>query len=547
MKKQRPSIDGFVPRRSGEQLGDLHRQTPAQATKKIAKRQLHTGDRLEHSLQKDDSSARLSRSEINASLRDIDQPLDDKKLSRKQRKAKSVKKPMTRKRRIIKWACIALAVLLLAFGGYFAYKSLSTGSKIFKGNILDAFTQNVPLKQDSNGRSNILIFGTAEDDEGGEHGGGNLTDSIMVLSIDQTRKDAYMVSLPRDLWVEYAEQCSVGDQGKLNAAYFCASDDGANEEAGSQALRAKAGEITGLDVQYSVHMNFQAVVKAVDAVGGIDVKIESSDPNADRVYDPIMDWKCNNTCHYVDYKVGEVAHMDGEHALAFARARGSSYGSYGLPGGNFDREKNQQKVMVALREKAASAGTLTNIGAVTGLMDALGDNLRTNFDTKEIRTLMALGNDIKSDQIKSISLVEEGAELVTTGNVSNQSVVRPIAGLLDYTDIQSYVREQVSSDPVTKEKAGIEVLNGSDTPGVAQKQADKLNELGFIINDVGNAPEGQYGNIEVYQIGAGNPATAAKLKEVYGVEAQLDALPFEVTTDAKFVVVFGTDPAASNQ
>lgn len=538
-------MDGFVPRRSGEQLGDLHRQTPTQATKIVAKRQLHTGDRLEHSLQKEESP-RLTRSEINASLRDIDQPLDGKKLTRRQRH-KANKKPMTRKRRIIKWAIIGILVLVLAIGGYFGFKMLSNTSKIFKGNILEAFTQNVPLKQDANGRSNILIFGTAEDDAGGEHDGGNLTDSIMVLSIDQTRKDAYMVSLPRDLWIQYAETCVVGNQGKLNAAYFCGSDDGANEEAGSLALRAKAGEITGLDIQYSVHMNFTAVVEAVNAVGGVDIKVESSDPSATRVFDPIMDWKCKNTCHYVDYKVGEIAHMDGDHALAFARARGSSYGSQGLPGGNFDREKNQQKVMIALREKAASAGTLTNLGAVTGLMDALGNNLRTNFDAKEIRTLMTLGNEIKTDQIKSISLVEETDPLVTTGNVNQQSIVRPIAGLMDYTDIQSYIREQVSSDPVTKEKAGIEVLNGSETAGVAQRQADKLNEQGFIISDVGNAPDGQYDKTTIYQIGTGNPATAAKLKAVYGVEITTTAPPFQVVGDAKFVVVFGIDPDASNQ
>lgn len=542
MKKQRPSIDGFVPRRSGEQLGDLHRQTPTKAARTVAKRQLHTGDRLEHSLQKDQSS-RLIRSEINASLRDIDQPLDEKKLTRKQRR-KIDKKPMTPKRRIIKWAIIGVLVLMLAIGGYFAYKALSTGSKVFKGNILDAFTQNVPLKQDGNGRSNILIFGTAEDDENGEHGGANLTDSIMVLSVDQTRKDAYMISLPRDLWVEYAETCTVGDQGKLNAAYFCASDDGANEDAGSQALRAKIGEITGLDIQYSAHLNFTAVVEAVNAVGGVDVKVESGDPRG--ILDRNFDWKCNYKCYYVNYKNGEVAHMDGDHALAFSRARNAN-GGYGLPNGNFDREKNQQKVIVALREKAVSAGTLTNFGAVSGLMDALGNNLRTTFDAKEIRTLMTLGNDIKSDQIKSISLVDEGDELVTTGNVNGQSVVRPIAGLFNYTGIQAHIREQVSSDPVTKEKAAIDVLNGSETAGVAQRQADKLNEQGFIINDIGNAPDGQYDKVVIYQIGTGNPATAAKLKEVYGVEVTTTPPPFQVVGDAKFVVVFGVDPDASNQ
>lgn len=542
MKKQRPSIDGFVPRRSGEQLGDLHRQTPAKAAQTTAKRRLHTGDRLEHSLQSD-QAARLNRSEINASLRDIDQPLDDKKLSRKQRR-KTNKKPMTRNRRIVKWAIIGVVLLALGVGGYFAYKAFSNGSKVFQGNILDAFTQSAPLKQDSNGRSNILIFGTAEDDEGGEHGGANLTDSLMVLSVDQTRKDAYMISLPRDLWVEYAETCTVGDQGKLNAAYFCASDDGVNEEAGAKALQTKIGEITGLDLQYNVHLNFTAVVEAVNAVGGVDIKVESEDPRG--ILDRNFDWKCNYQCYYVNYKNGEVAHMDGDHALAFSRARNAN-GGYGLPNGNFDREKNQQKVIVALREKAVSAGTMTNLGAVTGLMDALGNNLRTNFDAKEIRTLMTLGNDINTDQIRSISLVDEDVALVTTGNVGGQSVVRPIAGLFNYRDIKAHIREQLSSDPVTKEKAGIDVLNGSSTAGVAQRQADKLNEQGFIINDVGNAPEGQYDKVTIYQIGTGNPATAAKLKEVYGVEVRATAPPFQVIGDAKFVVVFGTDPDAVTQ
>lgn len=540
MKKQRPSIDGFVPRRSGEQLGDLHRQTPVQAKRTIAKRELHSGDRLTHML--DAEKSPLSRSEINASLRDIDQPLDEtKKMSRKQRRAN--KKPMTRRRRIIKWAIIAFAAILLAIGGYYAYKTISTGSKIFKGNIFEAFTQNVPLKQDSNGRSNILVFGTAEDDENGEHGGANLTDSLMVLSIDQTKKDAYMISLPRDLWVQYAETCTVGDSGKLNAAYFCASDDGTKEEAGSQALRAKVGEITGLDIQYNIHLNFTAVVEAVNAVGGIDVKVESEDPRG--VLDRNFDWKCNYTCYYVNYKNGEVAHMDGDHALAFSRARNAN-GGYGLPNGNFDREKNQQKVVVALREKAVSAGTLTNLGTVTGLIDTLGKNLRTNFEAKEIQTLMTLGNSIKSDQIKSISLVDEEDALVTTGNISGQSVVRPVAGLFDYSAIHSHIREQLSSDPVTKEKAGIEVLNGSDTPGVAQKQADALNEKGFIVSDVGNAPTGTYEKVEIYQIGTGNEATAAKLKEVYGVAIKTTAPAFQVGADTKFVVVFGADPTAVN-
>ena len=51
----------------------------------------------------------------------------------------------------------------------------------------------------------------------------------------------------------------------------------------------------------------------------------------------------------------------------------------------------------------------------------------------------------------------------------------------------------------------------------------------------------------IYQIGTGNPATAAKLKVVYGVEVRATAPPFQGLGDAKFVVVFGADPDAVTQ
>src|SRR5690606_15960271 len=134
-------------------------------------------------------------------------------------------------------------------------------------------------------------------------------------------------------------------------------------------------------------------------------------------------------------------------------------GGYGLANGNFDREKNQQKIIKALQQKAVSVGTLTNIGKVTGIIDALGRNLRTNFEVSEVRTLMDVGQKMKPESMFSLTLASEDAPLVTTGSYSGQSIVRPIAGLLDYSDIHAYVRQNVSSDPVTREKASVAVLN----------------------------------------------------------------------------------------
>ena len=65
-----------------------------------------------------------------------------------------------------------------------------------------------------------MVFGTSEDDEG--HSGATLADSIMVISINQDTYDANMLSIPRDLWVKFNSDCSLGSEQKLNAAYECA-------------------------------------------------------------------------------------------------------------------------------------------------------------------------------------------------------------------------------------------------------------------------------------------------------------------------------------
>lgn len=535
MRQKKPSLDGFVPRRSGTQLGQHHGQglQPAEdhglspSNTPIARDQPTT--------LRPDASAGI-RSEIDESLKSID--TDDGASGGKKGRRRG-KKSQTKTRRIIKWVGIFLLVAILAVGAWVAYKALRASNNIFKGNIIDII-QNQPLKEDANGRSNILIFGSSEDDPG--HEGADLTDSIMVMSLDQDKKNAYMISIPRDLYIEYGASCPEGNRGRINSMYSCFAADGSQAD-GATALKGKVGGIVGLDIQYYAHLNYTAVRQAVDAVGGVDIKIESEHPLG--ILDRNFDWKCNYTCYYVNYKNGEVVHMDGEHALAFARARNAA-GGYGLPNGNFDREKNQQKVIKALREKAVSAGTLTDIGKVTGLLDALGDNIRTNFETKEIRTLMTLGSDIPSEAIQPISLVEEGNMLVETGNVGGASIVRPVAGLFDYSGIAAYVKKTVNATDVTREAAGVAVYNASGVAGLAQTEADKLGEKGMNILVVGNAPEGTYeGKVEIYQIGDDKKATRAELEKIYGVGIKTTAPPIAAAEGVSFVVIVVSDPSVN--
>ena len=190
-----------------------------------------------------------------------------------------------------------------------------------------------------------------------------------------------------------------------------------------------------------------------------------------------------------------------------------------------------------------SAGTLANIGAVSKLIDALGNNLRTNFQTKEIRTLMDLANSIKSENIQSGSLLDEKEPQVDTGSIGGASIVKPVAGLYDYSGIQAYITKALTANDITKEGAKVVVLNGSGVAGKAQEVADSLTKLGFTITAVDNAPS-EVAKTEIYQIGDGMTASKDKLASLYGVTEKTSTPPATVADGTNFVVIVG--PAASN-
>ena len=535
MKKQ-TSIDGFVPRRASKaaKLG----VEPVEPQK---------GRTTTPTLERAHSRGGLTRSEVDESLRSIDDEANENKSATKRNTAK-VHIP---RKKIIKRVVLTLVIIIVLALGWFVVKTILAGADIFKGDLL-GLVQQKELKKDANGRSNILVLGTSEDDPG--HEASYLTDSLMVLSVDQEQKNAYMISIPRDLYVEYGKACLSGYSGKINEYFNCINSDWDSsraEDERQEASRKFFGDIVGLDIQYSVHVNYTVMRDLVSALGGIKVTIESRDPRGQM--DSNFDWKCKGgnenasratmiqNCppngHYIDYPNGEVE-LDAEHALYLAQARGDSAPTYGFEQSNFDREKNQQKILVAIKEKAMSAGTLTNFSKVTGIIEALGKNLRTNFETSEIRTLMSLANDIPSSAIKSISLIDADPALVTTSNIGGASVVVPTAGTYDYSKIQAYISKQVNATPVSQEAAHVVVLNASGVAGAAQKEADRLEKLGLVVDSVDNAPEGgSYAKNKIYQLSDNKLNTLAKLESLYGVKATKETAPVSVEAATNFVVI----------
>ena len=90
-----------------------------------------------------------------------------------------------------------------------------------------------------------------------------------------------------------------------------------------------------------------------------------------------------------------------------------------------------------------------------------------------------------------------------------------------------------------KENPSISVLNGTSTAGIAQLAADALEEKGFTIDKVDNAPDGSYGKVTIYQINKDKTASAAKLQQIYGVTPLTTAPPVSVNGETDFVVIIG--------
>jgi hypothetical protein len=249
------------------------------------------------------------------------------------------------------------------------------------------------------------------------------------------------------------------------------------------------------------------------------------------------------TGHYIDFPNGPND-MDGDKAMWFSRARGVGYGeTYGLEQSNFDREKNQQLVLMALKSKAMSTGTLTDFGKITKLMDAMGDNLRSDVESAEIRTIMSIASEMSDENIHRLDLYSEENPLMTTGMVGTQSIVQPTAGLYDYSAIRAYIRKTVYASALSREAAQVIVVNAGGYVGAAGKETERLAELGMNMLDATNADEDISGKYAVYQLAAEGekPQTRQKLAELYGVNVQQGTPPFAVPEGVDFVVLIGPE------
>ena len=444
---------------------------------------------------------------------------------------KKEKKPKSKKRKIITRILIALLLLIVAGAVVFIIWGNDIIAKITggQGNVFDLLTfieeKYDPLKTDENGRTNILAIGTSgynmDGDEGnGKHDGAQLTDSIMVISLNQETGDIAMLSLPRDL--KASPTCTA--TGKINEVYWCNNINGDNEQAGAEALMEEVGSILGIDFQYYAHLNWGSLVQIVNILDGITITLDED----------ISDYYYTKAV----FKAGEEYTINGDEALGLARAR------HGTANGDFTRGASQQKILIGIKDKIFAKNlSLTDI---IDLATTLGDNLRTNFSVNEMKTLAHLTTDFDFDSMRQLSLIEP-TRYMTTGTINGISYVIPVGGVGNYTNIKKYITKMLDNDPRVYEDASILVLNGTEEVGIATQEVHQLEDDGYTNLEAGDAPTNNYTNkYTLYVLTDAAPGTTKLLEKKYETTAKsAEELPEGISKDYDFVIIIG-DPTANS-
>lgn len=372
----------------------------------------------------------VHRSLANTSYQPNAQPRRDKSSDAKQ-EGKHPKRRFSFKKTLLVVFILILTPLLI-IGAWDARNSSSASKKLFgTGNVAGAFLPT-SLESTSENRVNILLVGYSADDPG--HAGALLTDSIMVLSLDKEDKTGYMLSVPRDLFVNIPGYGSA----KINEAFQAGERQGFSEAdypvGGIGLLQKVVSDNFKIPLHYHVIINYGAVRDIVNALDGVEVNIKSPDPRG--LYDPNFKPEEGGPLTLAN----GLQKIDGQTALRLTRARGSTYGSYGFPQSDLNRIQNQQQVFSAIKNEL-DWKLLLDPRLNQQFFDAMANNIKTNLKLSEVLPLFRLMRSVPQPSLQPINLSDvDGANLLTSYQApGGQSALIPAEGRKDFSAIQAAI------------------------------------------------------------------------------------------------------------
>jgi polyisoprenyl-teichoic acid--peptidoglycan teichoic acid transferase len=288
------------------------------------------------------------------------------------------------------------------------------------------FDDGIPLKS-TDDRTNVLLLGIG----GRSHDGSDLTDTMIVLSLNNKNHSAALISIPRDIWSDTLKD-------KINSAYHY----GEEKKKGGGMILAKAitEDVVGIPIHYAVLIDFTGFKNLIELIGGIDVNvtkafIDTQYPIPGKEHDTCPG-DPTNACVYetVHFDKG-IQHMNGDRALIYVRSRHAE----GEEGTDFARSKRQQEVLLAFKDKIMHPTKWLTMRRLSQLPKALDDATDSDMNIGGLATVGRQYIKINESQVKKVAF----DNLLTEAPFYLYNGLYVLIPVDNWSTIQSYIAKAI--------------------------------------------------------------------------------------------------------
>ena len=393
---------------------------------------------------------------------------------------KSSKSTKTKKKKMKTWKKVLLCIVLIlaVLIGLFAYKVHLNGGGM--SGMLATMVGHDENTKKNLGELRVLILGISTDQDGVD-----LTDTIMVASYNPNTQKATLLSIPRDTYTGRNPARATAYE-KINSLY-------SRKHRPDETLEA-VNELTGLNIQYYVVVKTEALIKLVDAIGGVTFNV------------PIdMDYDDVTQDLHIHLKAGEQK-LNGEQAEWLVRFRhnndGSSYPSeYG--DNDLGRMRTQREFIMQVIKQTAKPENIFKLGEI---LDIANEDLITNLDFNTLKDYIPYAVEFNTDNLLTATLPGTTPDLSTTNNVSIYVVDKKetkamIEELFFNRDLEvtdddtntvsgnsttNSISTSSSKDDVDKSDLKIEILNGTGNDEALENAVNLIEGSGYNVKSKGS-------------------------------------------------------------
>lgn len=355
-----------------------------------------------------------------------------------------------RKKKIGKKVLIFIIIILLLGIGWFTYRTIRNGGGI-SGMLATVVGHNENTKKDLK-EIKVLILGVSTDTDA------ELTDTIMIASYNPNTQKANLLSIPRDTFTGKNPKKAVASQ-KINSLY--------NINKTPDKTLAAVNELTGLDIKYYVIVKTEALIKLVDAIGGVKFNVP-------------MRMKYTDTSQnlVIDLEEGEQL-IDGNKAEQLLRFRHNDYqkgvGMTSYPSeygdNDFGRMRTQRDFIIATLKQTLKPSNIFKIGQI---LEIANENVDTNLELSFVKDYIPYAVELDTENITSATLPGTTPDVSTTNGVSvfvaDKKASKELIQSMFYADVTEENEDNTISNNTTSisttttqtaEDISIELLNGS--------------------------------------------------------------------------------------